>query len=58
MVQWLGPGVFTDVGQGFIPGWGTKSVQAVQRSKKQIKNKIKILNINLKDIYFNHWHES
>ena len=36
-VQWLGLGTFTAMGQGSIPGQGTKIPQAARRDQKKKK---------------------
>ena len=34
-VQWLGPGAFTAVVLGSVPGWGTKILQAAWHGQKK-----------------------
>ena len=38
-VQWLGPGAFTAVVVGSVPGWGTKILQAAWHGQKKKKKK-------------------
>ena len=46
-VQWLEFHTFTAEGSSVIPGRGTKIPQAVQCSKKKIKNVIKLKHISV-----------
>ena len=43
MVQWFGLRTFTAVGQGSVPGQGTKIPQATQRGQNKQKNPIETM---------------